>query len=156
MPSLTSKNGGPSKSRWKSPQAPSPKTATDSPNRKSSHCNKHSSPLKECHGTHNKDSHSSKHQDKSHSKSSKFPWKHTVSPPQKLSSTIWAEKEPCLEGPPLVFCASSQSHQLSESDDQFSFTCPTSALTPNRTESRLWDQSVSSDSRHSITPFEMG
>ena len=37
IPSSTSKNGEPSKSRGKSPQAPSPKMTTDSPNRKSSH-----------------------------------------------------------------------------------------------------------------------
>ena len=44
MPSSTSKNGEPSKSRRKSPQAPSPKTTTDSPNRKSSCHNKHPPP----------------------------------------------------------------------------------------------------------------
>ena len=42
IPSLTSKNGEPSKSRGKSPWAPLPKTTTDSPNRKSLHRNKHS------------------------------------------------------------------------------------------------------------------
>ena len=42
MPSLTSKNGEPFKSRGKSPQTSSQKTTTDSPNRKSLHCNKHS------------------------------------------------------------------------------------------------------------------
>ena len=137
MPSLTSKNGGPSQSRGKSPWAPSPKTTTDSPNRKSLHHNKHSPPLKECHASHEKDLHGSKHQDKSRSESSKSPQKHTASPPQKPSSTAWVEKGPHLEGPPPVFHASSQSHQLSELDNQFSFTCPTSALTPNRTESGL-------------------
>ena len=136
-PSLTSKIGEPSKSRGKSPQAPSPKMTTDSPNRKSLCHNKHSPPLKEHDGSHDKDSHSSKHCDKFHSKGGKSPWKHTASPPQKPSSTAWTEKEPHLEGPPQVFRAASQSHQLSESDDQFSFTCSTSALTPNRTESRL-------------------
>ena len=49
--SLTSRNGEPSKSRGKSPQAPSPKTTTDSPNRKSSCHKKHSPPLKEHHGS---------------------------------------------------------------------------------------------------------
>ena len=156
MPSSTSKNRQPSKSRGKSPWAPSPKTTTDSPNRKSLHCNKHSPPSKECHGSHNKDSHGSKHQDKSCSESSKSLWKCAASPPQKLSCTTWVEKEPHLEGPPLVFHASSQSHQLSESDNQFSFTGPTSALTPNRTESGLCGRSVSSDSRHFMTPFKMG
>ena len=137
MPSSTSKNGEPSKSRGKFPRAPSPKTTTDSLNRKSSCCNKHSPPSNEHHGSCNKDSHSSKHQDKFHCKDDKSPQKHTASPPQKLSSTAQAEKEPHPEGPPQVFCASSQSHQLSKSDDQFSFTCSTSASTPNRTESGL-------------------
>ena len=102
------------------------------------------------------DSHSSKHQDKLCSEGSKSPQKRAVSPPQMLSFTTWAEKEPHLEGPLQVFHASSQRHQLSESDDQFSFTCPTSASTPNRTESGLQGRSVSSDCRCSMTPFEMG
>ena len=76
--------------------------------------------------------------------------------PQKPSSTTQAEKEPHLEGPPQVFCASSQSRQFSKSDDQFCFTFPTSALTPNRTESGLQGRSVSSDSRHSTTSFKSG
>ena len=135
MPSSTSKNREPSKSRGKFPWAPSPRTTTDSPNRKSSHHNKCSPPSKECHGSHDKDSHGSKHRDKSCSENSKSPPKRTVSSPQKPSSTAQVEKEPHLEGPPLVFHASSQSRQLSESDDQFSFTCPISASTPNRTES---------------------
>ena len=45
MPSLTSKNGEPSKSRGKSPWAPSPKTTTGSPNRKSL-CHNKCSPIK--------------------------------------------------------------------------------------------------------------
>ena len=98
MPSLTSKNGEPSKSRVRSPVAPLPKTTTDSLNRKSSCHNKHSSPFKEHHGSHNKD----RHQDKFCSEGGKSPWKHTVSPPQKLSTTQ-VEKEPHLEGPPQVF-----------------------------------------------------
>ena len=61
MPSLTSKNGKPSKSRGRSPWAPLPKMTADSPNRKSSHHSKHSPPSKEHHGSCNKDSHSSKH-----------------------------------------------------------------------------------------------
>ena len=137
MPSSTSKNGESSKSRGKSLQAPSLKMTTNSPNRKTLHCNKCSPPSKEHHGSHDKDSHSSKHQDKFCSKGGKSPWKHAASPPQKPPSTAWPEKEPHLEGPPQVFCASSQSHQLSESDDQFSSTCPTSASTSNRTESGL-------------------
>ena len=162
MPSSTSKNGEPSKSRGKSSWAPSPKMTTDSPNRKSLCCNKHSPSSKEHHGSHDKDSHSSKHQDKFRSEGGKSPWKHAASPPhatsppQKPSSTAQAEKEPHLEGPPQVFRASSQSHQLSESDDQFSFSCPTSASTPNRTDSGLQDQSVTSNSRCSMTPFEPG
>ena len=135
MPSSTSKNGEPSKSRGKFPQAPSPKMTTDSPNRKSSCCNKCSPSSKEHHGSH--DSHSLKHRDKFCGEGGKSPWKHTTSPPQKPSSTTWVEKEPHLEGPPQVFHASSQSCELRESDDQFSFTCPTSASTPNRTESGL-------------------
>ena len=156
MPSLTSKNGGPSRSRGKSPWTPSPKTTTDSQNRKSLCHNKHSPPSKKRHGSHDKDSHSSKHRDKSCSEGSKSLQKCTAFPLQKPSSTSWVEKEPCLDRPPPVFHASSQSCQLSESDDHFSFTCPTSALTPNRTESGLQGQSVSSDSRHSMTPFKMG
>ena len=136
-PSLTSKNGKPSKSRGKSPWASSPKTTTDSPNRKSLHHNKCSPPSKEHHGSCDKDSHSSKHWDKFHSKGGKSLQKCVASPPQKPSSTAQVEKEPHQEGPPQVFCASSQSCQLSESDDQFSFTCPTSVSTPNRTESGL-------------------
>ena len=137
MLSITSKNGGPSKSRGKSPQVPSPKTTTDSPNRKSSCFNNPSPPSKKRHGSCDKDSHGSKHRDKSCSKSSKSPQKHTVSLQKKLSSTTWVEKEPCLEGPPPVFYASSHSHQLSVLFDQFSFTCSTSPSTPNRTESGL-------------------
>ena len=155
MPSSTSKNGEPFKSRGKSPQAPSPKTTADSPNRKSLCHNKHSPPSKECHGSH-KDSHSSKHWDKSTSESIRSPWKCIASPPRKPSSTTWVEKEPCLEGPPPVFHASSQSHQLSKSDDQFSFTCPTSASTPDKAESGPQGQSGFSDSRHSMTSFQMG
>ena len=59
------------------------------------------------------------------------------------------------EGPPQVFRASSKSCQLSKSDNQFSFTCPTSASTPNRTENGLQGRSVSSDGRCSVTPLEM-
>ena len=94
MPSLTSKNEGPSKSRGKSPWAPSPKTTTDSPNRKSLCHNKHSPPLKKRDGSRNKDSHSFKDQDKSCSESSKSLQKCTASPPQKLFSPAWVEKEP--------------------------------------------------------------
>ena len=112
--------------------------------------------LKECHESHNKDSNGSKHWDKSRSESSKSSQKHAVSPLQKPSSTTWVEKEPCLEGPPLVFRASSQSHQPSKSDDQFTFTFPTSASTPNKMESGPQGRSVSSNSRRSMTPFEMG
>ena len=134
---MTSKNGEPSKSRGTSPWAPLPKMTTDSPNRKALCRNKCSPPSKEHHGSCDKGSHSSKHWDKLHSEGGKSLQKCTVSPPQKPSSTTQAEKEPCLEGPPQVFRASSKSSQLSESDDQFFFTCPTSASTPNRTESGL-------------------
>ena len=139
--------------------------STDSPSRKSLHHNKCSPPSKECHGTHDKDSHdsSSKHRDKSHSDRgskdkdcSKSPQKHAASPLQMLPSAAWVEKEPHIEVPSLAFCASSQSHQLSETDDQFSFICPTSTSTPNKTESGPLAQSASNDSRHSMTPFEMG
>ena len=61
-----------------------------------------------------------------------------------------------LEGPPPVFCVSSQSHQLSESDNQFSVICPTSTLTPNKAENGPQGQSGSSYSRCSRTPFKMG
>ena len=112
-----------------------------------------------------KDSHSSssKHRDKSHSdrgskdkESSKSPQKCAASPPPMSSSTTQVEKEPHLEGPSLAFCASFQSHQLSQTDDQFSFVCPTNTSTPNKMESGLRTLSASSDSRHSMTPFEMG
>ena len=144
---------------------PSPKTSTNSPSRKSLHCNKCSPPSKEHHGTCDKDSHgsSSKHRDKSHSERgskgkycSKSPWKCAASLLQMSSSPAWAEKEPHIEVPSLAFGASSQSHQLSETDGQFSFVCPTSTSTPNKTESGLCAQSASSNSRHSMTPFKMG
>ena len=75
-----------------------------------------------------------------------------ASPLQMLSSSTWAEKESCIEVPSLAFCASSQRHQLSETDDQFSFICPT----PNKTESGPHAQSASNDGRHFMTPFKMG
>ena len=61
---------------------------------------------------------SSKHQDKSLKDKGniKSPGKHTASPAQK-SSTMWEEKGPQLEEPPVAVHASSQSHQLSKSDD---------------------------------------
>ena len=94
--------------------------------------------------------------------SSKSPWKHAASPPQRPSSTEHAEKEPHLEGPSQTFNASSHSwhispsRHLSETDDQASFVDPNSTSTPNKTESGPCIQSVSSNSRHSMTPFEMG
>ena len=124
VPSSTSKNGDLPK-------------ATGSLGRKSS-CYKCSPPLKECHGSHDKDSHSSssKHWDKPRKdkENSKSPHKCTASPAQG-SSTMWTEKEPHLEEPPVAFNASSRSHHLSESDQQLSF-CPTSASTPSKTISR--------------------
>ena len=72
------------------------------------------------------------------------------------SSTMWAEKEPQPEEPPMVFHASSRSHHFSELDEQLSFSCPTSTSTPSKTTSRPCSQSVSSDSRCSMTPFETG
>ena len=71
-------------------------------------------------------------------------------------STTWVEKEACIEVPSLACCASSQSHQLSKTDDQLSFICPTSTSTPNKTESGTCALSASNNSRHSITPFKMG
>ena len=66
---------------------------------------------------------------------------------------MWAEKEPHLKEPPMVFHASSRSHHLSKPDEQLSFTCLTSASTPSKSTSGPHPQSVSSDSRHSMTPF---
>ena len=145
VPSSTSKNGDPPK-------------ATGSMGRKSS-CYKHSPPLKEHHGSHDKDLHSSssKHQHKPHKdkEDSKSPCKHPASPAQG-SSTTWAEKEPHLKEHPTVYNASSRSHQLSESDEQLSFSCPTSASTLSKTTSGPHPRSVSNDSRHSMTPFKTG
>ena len=142
-----------------------PKTSTDSSSRKSS-CHHKCSPLsKECHGTHDKDSHgsSSKHWDKSCSERgskdkdcSKSLLKCAVSLLQMSPSATWAEKESHIEVPSLAFCNSSKSHQLSKTDDQFSFIYPTSTSTPNKMESGLHARSASSDSRCSMTPFEMG
>ena len=122
VPSSTSKNGDLPK-------------ATGSPGRKSSH-HKHSLPFKEHHGSRDKDSHSSssKHRDKPHKdkENSKSLCKCMASPGQGFS-TMWAEKEPCLKEPLMVFNASSQSHHLSESDEQLSFSWLTSASTPSKT-----------------------
>ena len=94
VPSSTNKNGDPLK-------------ATGSLGRKSSH-HKHSPPLKEHHGSHDKDWHSSssKHWEKPRKdkEDSKSPCKCPASPAQG-SSTKQAEKEPCLEGHPMVFNA---------------------------------------------------
>ena len=145
VPSSTSKNGDLPK-------------ATGSLGRKSS-CHKCSPPSKECHESCDKDSHSSssKHWDKSHKdkEDGKSPCKHPASPVQR-SSTTWAEKKPQLEEPTMVFHASSRCHHLSESDKQLSFSCPTSASTPSQTTGGPHPQSVSSDSRPSMTPFETG
>ena len=145
VPSSTSKNGDLPK-------------ATGSLGRKSS-CHKGSPPLKECHGSHDKDSHSSssKHQDKSHKdkEDSKSPHKHMASPVQR-SSTVWAEKEPWLKEPPMIFHTSSRSHHLSQFDEQLSFSCLTSASTPSKTTGGPCPPSVFSDSRCSMTPFETG
>ena len=112
---------------------------------------------------------SSKHQDKPHSdrgskdkESSKTPQKHVVSPSKMPPSTEWAEKEPCLREPYLTFNASSQSQHcspsrhLSETDDQASFVGPNSTSTSNKTEGGPCVRSISSTSRHSMTPFEIG
>ena len=120
---------------------------------------------------HEKDSHSSssKHWDKPCSdrgskdkESSKSPQKCAASLSQRPSSTKQAEKEPCLKGPSQTFNASYQSwhsspsRHLSETDNQASFVGPNSTSTPNKTESGPCIRSVSSDSRCSMTPFEMG
>ena len=107
---------------------------------------------------------SSKHLDKPHSDGGqqKIPWKCVASPSQRPSSTEWAEKEPHLKGPSWIFNASSHSRHsspsrhLSETDDQASFMGPNSTFTPNKTEGGPRVRSVSSNSRHSMTPFEMG
>ena len=132
--------------------------ATGLPGRKSSQhkCSPH---LKEHHGSRDKDSHSSssKHRDKPHKdkENSKSPHKCPASPAQR-SSTTWAEKEPQLEEPPMVFHTSSRSHHLSESDEQLFFSCLTSASTPSKRTGRPHPQSASSDSRCFMTPFETG
>ena len=146
-PSSTSKEGEPPKSRGKSLWAPSPKSSTDSPSRKSSCCSKCSPTSKEHNDMCEKDSHgsSSKYQDKPCSnkgskdkESSKTPQKCAVSLPQRPPSTEWAEKEPHLQGPSLTFNASSQSwhsspsRHLSEADDQASFMGPNSTSTRMR------------------------
>ena len=121
-PSSTSKNGDLPK-------------ATGSPCRKSL-CHKCSQPSKEHHGSSDKDSlSSSKHQDKSHKKKEygKSLHKCPASPAQR-SSTTYAEKELCLEKPVMVFHASSISHHLSESDEQLSFSGPTSVSIPSKTD----------------------
>ena len=122
-PSLTNKNGDLSK-------------ATGSPGRKSSH-HKRSPPLKERHRSLDKDSlsSSSEHRDKCHKdkEDGKSPHKCPASPAQR-SSTTWAEKEPCLKKPVMVFHASSMSHHLSESDEQLSLSSPTSTSTPSKTD----------------------
>ena len=145
VPSLTNKNGVLPK-------------ATGSPGRKSS-CHKHSPPSKKHHGSLNKDSlsSSSKHWNKSckDKEDGKSPCKCPALPVQR-SSTTWAEKEPHLEKPVMVFHASSMSHHLSESDKQLSFSSLTSASTPSKTDGGLHPRLVSNDSRHSITPFETG
>ena len=168
-PSSTSKEGEPPKSRGKSPWAPSPKSSTDSSSRKSSSYSKHSLTSKEHHDMREKDSHSSssKHQDKPHSdrvskdkESSKTSWKCVVSPPQRPSSTEWAEKEPCLGEPSLTFNASSQSQHSSPSrylsERQPFFPGPQQHLYSNKTEGGPCIRSVSSNSRCSMTHFEMG
>ena len=98
---------------------------------------------------------SSKHWEKSQKdkENSKSPCKCTVSPAQG-SSTAQAEKEPHLEEPPQVFHTSSQSHQLSKSDEHLSLSGPADALTPSKMIAKSHIQSTSSDSRHSMTPFE--
>ena len=141
---------------------------TNSPNRKSSCCSKHSPPSKEQHDKCEKDLHSSslKCKDKSCSDRSgkdkegdKSPWKHPMSLPQGLSST---EREPHLEEPSLTLsvnsegCHQSPSKCLSEMDDQASFMGPTSTSTLNKTGGGPCHCSSSNDSRHSMTLFEMG
>ena len=66
------------------------------------------------------------------------------------------EKEPHLKKPVMVFYASSMSHHLRESDEQLSFSSPTSTSTPSKTDSGPHPKAVSNDSRCSMTPFETG
>ena len=113
----------------------------------------------ECHGSRDKDSHSSssKHWEKprKEKEDSKSQCKCPASPVQG-SSTTWAEKEHRLKGHPMVFNASSRSHQLSKSDEQLFFSGPTSASIQSKTTGRPQPRSVSNDSRCSMTPFETG
>ena len=115
-PSSTSKEWEPSKSSRRSPWAPSPKMPTDSPNRKSLHCSKHSPPSKEQCDKHEKDLHSLslKHKDKPCSdrcgkdkEGDKSLQKHPMSPPQWPSSTERVRKEPHLEEPSWILSVNS-------------------------------------------------
>ena len=116
-PSSTSKEEEPSKSSGRSPWAPSPKVPTDSPNRKSSHCSKHSPPSKEQCDKCEKDSHSLslKCKDKPRSdrngkdkEGDKSLQKHPMSLLQQLSFTERARKEPHLEEPSEILSVNSE------------------------------------------------
>ena len=117
MPSSTSKEWEPPKSNRRSPWASSPRVPTGSPSRKSLRCSKHSPLSKKQHDKHEKDSHSSslKCKDKPRSDRSgkdkegdKSLWKHPMSPPQRLSYTERAGKEPHLEEPSQTLSANSR------------------------------------------------
>ena len=85
-----------------------------------------------------------------------------MSPLQWPSSTERTGKEPHLEEPSLTISVNSEGHHqspfkgLSETDDQASFMGSTSTLTPNKAGGGLHPCSSSNDSRHSMTPFEVG
>ena len=167
--SSNTKEGDPPWSRGKSSQTPSPKMSTDLSSRKSSCHSKWSPPSKGWHDMHEKDSRCSscKHRDKPCSErsskdkeSSKCPQKYAISL-QGLSSKERAGKEPYIEKPSHTFNASSQNYHrspsryLNETDDQGSFMGPTSTSTPNKIDGGLHLCSVSCDSRHSMTHFEV-
>ena len=134
-----------------------PAKAAGSPDKKSSHT-QCSLSTKVRQDSHNKDCSISKHQEKSQKdkEDSKSLHKHTGSLVQG-SSTTGAEKEPCLENPPLTFNTSSQSHQFNEMDDLLSLSSPADTSTPSKAGmARSHLQAMSSDSRHSLTPGEPG
>ena len=176
MLSSSSKEGEPPKTSGKSPGAFSSRAPPDSTSSKKSlsHHGKHFPRVKEWPDKHDKESHStsSKHKDKSHSdKSSKHNYdkeanrslhKHHMSLPPQPSSSERAGKECCLEDTTQTsstdMCTHPQSPSkcMSETEDQSSFTTPSSTSIPNKIGSGLCYQSHSNstDSRHSMTPLD--
>ena len=173
-PSSSSKKGEPPKTSGKSPGASSPWAPPDSTSSKksSSHCGKHSPRVKDQQDKHNKESHSasSKHKDKSCSDMSskhssdkegnRSPCKHCMSLPPWPSSTERASKEGCMDDPTQTSGINTHTHCqspskcMSKTDDQSSFTAPSSTSTPNKIGSGLRYCSSSTDSRCSMTALD--